>query len=406
MKKEGTEADLGQDIAFGREVEAHLNDVCRSAAFTNSKRCQEFLRYVVHEALRGRSAQIKERTIACEVFGKGPGFEPGEFSLVRVKASEVRKRLADYYQSAPVSHVRIDLPLGSYAPIIQRSPSVPASESPLLDVPVSEASPHEPLHNEVVNDAEQDEAGVEVRHRKLNRRRLLWLAGGGASVVGASIVITNFGRKSGPLDLLWKPVFATKEPLLIFIPVMHGTDGQLTEWVGMGPTASLRRAADFLTLHHYPYHLRFGAELTYSQMREQPTLLLGGFSSDWTRLMVKDLRFVPVVAENGVRGFQDRQSRQVWKAVKKSSSPYTETDLGILCRLFDAATGQIILLAVGCYTFGTEGAADLLFKPDLFSQVLAKAPKEWETKNFQMLVRVSVVGVSPSAPQLIASHFW
>jgi hypothetical protein len=41
---------------------------------------------------------LKERTIAVDVFGGEPTYDPGADPVVRISAGEVRKRLAQYYQ--------------------------------------------------------------------------------------------------------------------------------------------------------------------------------------------------------------------------------------------------------------------------------------------------------------------
>jgi hypothetical protein len=373
----------------GKALE-HLDAICTSPSFAPSKRCQEFLRYIVLETVEGRGDQIKERNIAREVFGKGEDFEPGEFSLVRVKAGELRKRLSDYYQSTPGDGIRIELPPGSYVPRICAHPEpavAAAAAEPRLDPRLEPVviPPPPPVH----------------------RRRFLWLACGTAAAASAAGLYPLLHHKAGPLDELWRPVFATKVPLLIFIPVMREKDGSITEWVGIGPSAALRRAADFLTSHRYPYHLRFGSELTFSQLREQPSLLLGGFEVEWTLRMTHDLRFAPYEDPNtGLRAFIDRQTKQTWEEVKHAPNPYVDVDYGILCRLFDSVSGQIVFLAVGTQTFGTEGAASLLFDPSLFAAVIQRAPANWDTKNFQVVIRVAVIGTTPSPAEIVATHFW
>lgn len=383
MKSDGSaNSSENASLVSAGSVLEHLDAVCTSPVFISSKRCQQFLRYVVREAIQGRGEQIKERNIAQEVFGKGSNFEPGEYSLVRVKAGEVRKRLSDYYESAPPNGIRIELPVGSYVPRIHATHEAP----PVL---------------------EPAEAATSLSAKSLGRRRFFWIAGGSVGLLGAVSVAPFLLPKATPLDLLWRPVFATKAPLLIFIPVMHEPNGRMTEWVGIGPAAALRRAADFLDAHHYPYHLRFGAELTFAQLREQPSLLLGGFEVDWTLRMTRDLRFAPLLnPETGERAFIDKQTKQTWKAVKQLSNPYVDVDYGILCRLFDSTTDQIVFLAVGTQTFGTEGAASLLFNPELFAEVVKQAPSNWERRNIQAVIRVAVIGTTPSTPQLVATHFW
>lgn len=366
------------------EIVAHLDAVCCSSSFASSKRCQQFLRYVVLEALEGRGELIKERNIANDVFGKGSEFEPGEDSLVRVKAREVRKRLSDFYRLSPPSNLRIELPVGGYLPRIYCSPA---------DVAVNEPSPQEssPATNAV------------------GRRKLLWMLGGAAGVAAGLGGWEIGARKSSPLDRFWAPVFATKAPLVVFIPVLRDTaaGGAITDRVGIGPTAALRHAADFLTEHHYPYHLRFGTDLTFAQLREQPSLLLGGFSSIWTQLMTANLRFsFSWNSDISQQSIVDSKTKQIWHAVNRTSEGYADSDYGILCRLFDKKSGQIALIAAGITTFATEGAASVFFDSDLFNQLIKQAPRDWEDKNIEAVVRVSVIGTTPSAPQLIATNFW
>jgi hypothetical protein len=366
------------------EVQKHLETLFKSPCFAPSRRCQEFLQYVVLEVIEGRADLIKERNIAHEVFGKGTDFESSEDSLVRVKAREVRKRLSDYYQSAPDSGLRIEIPLGGYVPVVHRSQELAALDG---------------LPEAVENDAP----------KPMNRRRFAWILGGtlGALGIASASVSLLFRQRSAPLDLLWRPVFASKEPLLIFIPIMHLRDGSTTEWVGLGPAATLDSAATFLTKHNYPYHLRFGADLTFSQMREQPSLLLGGFFSKWTQMLTHGLRFAPSSNDDTAEpAIIDRQTQQTWKPVRYPPNPYVDADYGILSRLFDSESRQISILAVGTRTFGTEGAASILFDPQTFSDLLKHAPRDWETKSFQALIRVSVIGTTLSPPEILATHFW
>ncbi len=83
---------------MGRRCALNWNEFFLSAPFRNSKRYPAFLRYVVEQELNGASSELKERTIAIEVFGKDPYYDPAVDPVVRISAGEVRKRLAQYYQ--------------------------------------------------------------------------------------------------------------------------------------------------------------------------------------------------------------------------------------------------------------------------------------------------------------------
>lgn len=100
-----------------RAIRAELQRLLESAAFRKSKRCREFLEYIVGHTLTGPSDTLKERVIGMDLFQLPPDFDTGEHTVVRVTANEVRKKLAQYYMAENGSHhaVRIDLPPGSYS---------------------------------------------------------------------------------------------------------------------------------------------------------------------------------------------------------------------------------------------------------------------------------------------------
>lgn len=100
-----------------QEIEAELRRLLASEAFRNSKRCREFLQYIVTHTLRGPSGTLKERSIGVALFQLPQDFDTGRHTIVRVTANEIRKKLAQQYLAedhAP-QPVRIYLPPGSYS---------------------------------------------------------------------------------------------------------------------------------------------------------------------------------------------------------------------------------------------------------------------------------------------------
>src|SRR5438094_763605 len=86
-----------------------------SAGFARSERLSRFLRFVAEETHEGRGARLKEYTIALEVYGRSPGYDPQVDSLVRVQAAQLRSRLEQYYAGeGQQDPVRIEIPKGGY----------------------------------------------------------------------------------------------------------------------------------------------------------------------------------------------------------------------------------------------------------------------------------------------------
>ena len=123
-------------------VRRHLERVLISKAFAGSKRSQDFLRLILEHALAGRLDSLRERMIGAEMFGRPVDYDTANDAVVRVKANEVRRRLAQYYAEEGTEHdaVWIDLPTGSYVPEFHWDPvSPPAGVETGADTPVPPA---------------------------------------------------------------------------------------------------------------------------------------------------------------------------------------------------------------------------------------------------------------------------
>jgi hypothetical protein len=133
-----------------QDVRAELNRLLESPAFRTSKRCREFLEYIIEHTIRGPAGALKERSIGIELFQLSQDFDTGQHTIVRVTANEVRKKLAQHYQAENGSFhpVRIDLPPGSYSAAFKwETPAVeapdvetPTAEAPAAEAPVAEAT--------------------------------------------------------------------------------------------------------------------------------------------------------------------------------------------------------------------------------------------------------------------------
>jgi hypothetical protein len=94
-----------------RAVRAELQRLLESTAFRTSRRCRDFLSYIVEHTMSGQRLTLKERSIGIDLFQLPYDFDTGQRTIVRVTASEVRKKLAQHYLADNGTHhaVRIDL---------------------------------------------------------------------------------------------------------------------------------------------------------------------------------------------------------------------------------------------------------------------------------------------------------
>jgi hypothetical protein len=99
---------------------AQLQKIIDSHSFRNAEILKSFLKYVVDKSLEGHESEVKEFTIASEVFGRKENYDPRIDSLVRVQATRLRTKLEDYYESEGKQDlIFVNLPKGHYLPVFE-----------------------------------------------------------------------------------------------------------------------------------------------------------------------------------------------------------------------------------------------------------------------------------------------
>ncbi len=133
-------ARISEAVKHEAELRAHLDDIIKGAAFKGSHRSQAFLKHIVEHALHGEPADLRERSIGVALFGRPVTYDTADDAIVRVTASDVRKRLLQHYGTAGAeSNFRINLPAGSYVPEFCMLPALVLApiEAPVIE-PVEE----------------------------------------------------------------------------------------------------------------------------------------------------------------------------------------------------------------------------------------------------------------------------
>jgi len=99
---------------------AELQAVLQSPLFSRSPALVRLLSYLGEKALTGEGSNIKEFSVAIDVFGRDESFDQDSDSIVRVEANRLRKRLAEYYAGEGAAHpIHITIPVGKYVPVFE-----------------------------------------------------------------------------------------------------------------------------------------------------------------------------------------------------------------------------------------------------------------------------------------------
>ena len=407
-----------------------LSRILDSHHFRSTKRCSQFLRFVVEHASRNDLECLKERTLGVAVFDRDPNYDTNEDPVVRIAAGEVRKRLAQYYQQPGHEwEPRISVPAGSYVPEFHAAPSKP--EEPAVVVERQDV--------EVVDLRGQSEAITEGR-----RRKWAWTGGAVASLIALSASLVFLLLRPTDLDRFWAPILEPKGVLLVCLgqPKAYffntSAQAELDRWfehrneAGIRPPSfnsvplddvvpawdrviSVHDAQAFARLSALFTHagkdvqLRGGRSVSLTDLRGRPLVLIGAFSNDWTLSLAGELRFYfDVDREDGRSIVRDRQRAKMldWKVQKAWPQQNIPIDYAVVSRVVNSVTEQTVVIAAGITHFGTQAAGEFLTNPKYFAEALRNAPRDWPHKNMQVILSTQVMSGNAGPPKVLAVHVW
>jgi hypothetical protein len=419
-----TEWSAGQRATIYEEMEQILAD----RAFRSSKRCQALFRRVVEHALTGDQEGFKERTLGVEVFGRETDYDTATDPIVRMTANEIRKRLAQRYQESDRTHqVKIRLKAGAYLPQFDFDDSdqheiatEPEVREETADHPAAETV------RQISEPAQQSlEAGLRINWR--------WMGG-----VAIALSILAFVLLAVPSDLFYsrdyvvfKPLLLSNAPVTLCIsdsdPLVNVDVKGNSQWPIIAnmiasreapsstgpatptPTTPLADAdvahkiTGWLATHGEPSVLRSSSSVRMRDLRQGPVVLIGAFNP-WSLILLSNLRFSIRVDPNGhAKWIQDSQnpSKRDWTV--DSSTTNIAVDYAVVSRFYDTETGQWILAVGGLWPFGTEAASDLLTDRSFVKSIPGALRSN---KNFQMVVKTSVINGSAGEPEVVAVYTW
>ncbi len=409
------------------QIREQLDRLLAHSLFANSKRYPALLAYVVEQTLLGNAADLKERSIGIEVFGRAPTYDANADPIVRITAGEVRKRLSQYYYGhAHASELVIELPIGSYVPvfhpadapadIVEPAPVlVPEPTAPLPAAETAPASPH---------------------------LRFLWpfivatalLAGVSGAAVGWRMHRPAPPPPPSSIDRFWQPFIASANPATFCLgepgkdldtasldnynapapqpqlqpqPANSAGRPRLRGSLALADVITLTRAAAALEARHKTFRVVAASTASFAQLREGPIVLIGALDNIWTLRVTQKLRF-GFESKDGDTRIVDRRNPgdASWTSIRNRPSQNISRDYAIVARIHDHVTGQPVVIAAGISEEGTQAAGEILYNPLLLNALLAHAPQDWEQKNLEAVIETQIIQGHPGPPQILAVETW
>ena len=407
------------------KVREQLQRLLTHPLFANSKRYPALLAYTVEQSLLGNASELKERSIAVEVFGRAPNYDANADPVVRITAGEVRKRLTQYYYDP--SHreeLIIELPTGSYVPAFR----------PPERMPQEPFSPVEPP--EVLAEVEALPSTI----APVRRPKLRWFLSAIMLFLIAGALTAGWfaGRRyhedpppPSNIDRFWEPVTASLNPTTFclgepaknidlnavnsyYAPVVTNSQPEqlyvrlhYSGHLALADVITLTRTVAALASRRKSFRVVPASEASFAQLREGPVVLIGAFDNIWTLRVTQKLRF-GFESKEGEALLVDRKSQTQTTWATAWDLPYKKLsrDYAIVARIHDATTGQPVIIAAGISEEGTEAAGEILYNPVYLDTLLAKAPSNWEHMNMEAVIETQVIEGHPGPPTILAVETW
>ncbi len=175
-----------------------------------------------------------------------------------------------------------------------------------------------------------------------------------------------------------------------------------TSFVALGDVASVSEMVSTLTHFNKAYQERFPNDISFAEVRSNPTVLIGGFNNPMTRELTRNFRFV-LAARNRI---EDRnQPIREWVLHASTDSHDTE-DYAIVTRVLRHQQEEPLVSVAGMGQYGTQAATDFICRPEGLQQLTASLGKDWQQHNFQVVLRIKILDFTPVSTSIIATNMW
>jgi hypothetical protein len=397
------------------EVRDELRKILASSAFHNSRRYAAVLKYIVDQTLDGFGERLKERTIGIEVFDRPPDYDTATDHAVRSAVAEVRKRLAQYYMNGGRGELRIEILPGSYMPQFRKG----EAENPPVSVHTQFAAFHAvpPAAEAAPNRAEP-----------ASRPRAAWISASCVVLLAAAVfAISVFTHGRNPLDGFWRPMLASRAPVLICIGNVEGGEDPPAPNPGLTPNLTLSefhnspnttvnvydaftlaKFASLMKANGRDFKLESQSDATFTDLQNGPTILVGLLNNSWSERLMPKLRFSVEQPTLGKYVIRDRSNpgNNDWSV--DYSTPYLNLtkDYALVLRMVDPKTEQAVIVDAGITVFGTSAAANFLTDRNEMQKLAAMAPSGWEKKNMELVLSTDVIRGRSGPASIVAAQFW
>lgn len=386
----------------GERLTRQVDRIVRSAAFSGSETLRKLLEYLATRAVQDSIASVKAKEIAAAVFGRASNFDPQTDSIVRVHASRLRSKLAEYYVSEGAEdELIISIPKGSYDLALQDRNGHAAAEAARAGSPSPEAA--------------GDAASRSPGHRRVYRQAAY--AAGLVAVAAASWILANALHGDATdtitpgLRTFWSGFLGNDERAIIVYSnnrVQSITSKRTLLVPSNGEVAGVFEITRLFTSVGKEVVPKSPDLVTWDEAKDADLVFVG------SPLAETPLRAVPTFHDFAFRrgdpdeghAIENLRPRKGEPAIFQGPVSPATFDYALVALTNPYSTKHRAVTVAGIGWYGTRGAAEFITREDRVQEMLSRlSVKNGEPMpRFEAVLRFTVQGGLPVQPEIVVVH--
>jgi hypothetical protein len=416
-----------------------LGGAAASSQLKRAARLREFLLYVGRKSIKEGSTDIHEQEIGQAVFGRRESYDTSQDNIVRVSATELRRRVDAYFAAEGKDEPLIfEIPRGSYTPVFRlRAPAAPPEEilRPAEATPDVVAPPvssrHAILPMMLISAAAILLAVTCVALWRQNRSLQRMIYGWDGQPALSAFWPRFFNSPQDTDIVLADTSFAIVEdmmkqsyPLSDYLNRSYlsqirsfslcTADNKVVDSIAFESIASRNNGSfgDFqvaerieeLEPHSPMIHVAFAREFTADSVKRDNVILIGSRKSNpWVDLFTDQMNFLikydPNLDQSFVDDLHPRQGEQA--RYFQPVNPYASLGYSVIAYLPNPSRTATALIIEGTNAEATAAAGDFITSEDAMEGFLKRLPGK-RIPYFEVLLKTARMSGTPFHADVLA----
>ncbi|MGC9198177.1 MAG: hypothetical protein ACP5E5_04470 [Acidobacteriaceae bacterium] len=375
--------------------------------------------YVGQCAIHDTPEEATEQQIGIHVFGRAPGYNYSEDSIVRTNARLLRQKLAEFYASEGADEQMIvEIPKGHYLPIFRTAESKVSPSNAHGVVPIHDAEPA---------------PAMSVSTTWVSRAGMWRVTTAGLIALALLSFLTlepwrrrtpHVAKADSAMQSLWRPFLSDAPPLVIYSNALfEGTSktglryaqpstdkirsgSYIDTYTGVGEVAAVYQLTRLFDANHAQFILKRSLLVTWDEARLKNLIFIGSTAENPSlKVVLPDTRDFTILFGDTSSGILNRHPKPgELPLYSRPEQPLTK-DYAILALLPGMQPNKWILICSGLTTFGTQAAVEYAIHPDTVEQLFRAAAFPHGTlRPFEAVLETTITGGVPLQTKLVTIH--